>query len=172
MTRRGRSAAARSLGTMLAVIVAMGCGGGDRAADGERSGGAPPGRVASGPDGKPACPKTGHWSPCQVKARLEQSGVAPRDSALSDAPSLGPRPSVYAVGNALLAVYIFPDAAARERAGRTLDTARFVAPTATLTMRQEATLIQNDNLLAVLYSQRDQQRERVSDAFLAGAPHP
>jgi hypothetical protein len=119
---------------------------------------------------KPACPRTGHWTPCQVKARLQQSGVAPRDSTLDDLPRLGPRPAVYAIGASGLAVYLFPDAAARERAARTLDSTRFVPPSSALSMRQEATVIQNDNLLAVLYSQRDQQRERVSDAFLAGAP--
>jgi hypothetical protein len=36
----------------------------------------------------------------------------------------------------------------------------------------QATVIENDNLLALLFSQNDQQIERVSDALTAGAPQP
>jgi hypothetical protein len=39
-------------------------------------------------------------------------------------------------------------------------------------MRGETTAIQNDNLLALLFSRSEQQRERVSDAFMAGPPQP
>ena len=38
-------------------------------------------------------------------------------------------------------------------------------------MRGETTAIQNDNLLALLFSRNEQQRERVSDALTAGPPH-
>jgi hypothetical protein len=119
-----------------------------------------------------ACPRTGHWSSCQVKKRLDQAGVAPRDSSLGDLPTLGPTPIVFVVGTSGLAVYLFPDSTARRLAAAALDTTKFIAPSASLTMRHEATAIQNDNLLAILYSQRDQQRERVSDALMAGAPQP
>lgn len=159
---------------LLPLLVAAACGTGkesstphERGASAAGSAGAPVAAAA-----RPACPKTGHWSPCQVKMRLEQAGVAPRDSSLDDLPKLGPAPIVYAVGNAPLAIYLFPDAAARERAARALDTTRFIAPNAALSMRHEATAIQNDNLLGLLFTQRDQQRERVSDALSAGAPQP
>jgi hypothetical protein len=122
---------------------------------------------------KPACPRTGHWSACQVKTRLDAAGVAPQpDSGKIDLPTLGVRPTVYMVGKSALAIYLYPDAAARERAARSLDSTKFIAPAAALSMRGEATAIQNDNLLALLFSRNDQQRERVSDAFLAGAPQP
>ena len=39
-------------------------------------------------------------------------------------------------------------------------------------MLSRATVIQNDNLLALLYSKNEQQRERVSDALMAGPPQP
>jgi len=117
-----------------------------------------------------ACAATGHWIPCQVKKRLKMSGLAPRDSVISDTVKLGPTPTVYVAGGSAVAVYIFPDSTARRRAGATLDSTKFIAPEASLTMRHEATAIQNDNLLAILYTQRDQQRERVSDALMAGAP--
>lgn len=107
-----------------------------------------------------------------MKKRLEQSGVAPRDSTLADLPRLGPAPISYAVGTSALAVYLFPDAATRERAARTLDSTKFVGPARQVTMRHEATAIENDNLLAILFTQREQQRERVADALMAGPPQP
>lgn len=116
------------------------------------------------------CPATGHWQPCSVKKRLEMTGLAPRDSVIGDTVKLGPTPTVYVAGGSALAVYLFPDSVSRRRAAVTLDTTKFIAPDAALTMRHEATAIQNDNLLAILYSQRDQQRERVSDALMGGAP--
>lgn len=116
------------------------------------------------------CPATGHWVPCQVKKRLEMTGLAPRDSVLQDTVRLGPVPIVYVAGGSAIAVYLFPDSVSRRRAATTLDTTKFIAPDAALTMRHEATAIQNDNLLAILYTLRDQQRERVSDALMAGAP--
>lgn len=129
--------------------------------------------VGGAATGKPACPKTGHWSECQVFMRLDQAGVAPRrDSVLPDLPAVGVTPLVYMIGKNGLAVYLFPDTAARAKAARALDTLHFVPPSASLTMRGEATVIQNDNLLGLLYSRLDQQRERVSDALMAGAPQP
>lgn len=125
--------------------------------------------VASAAPAEP-CPATGHWQPCAVKKRLEMTGLAPRDSAIADTVKLGPKPTVYVAGGSAIAVYLFPDSASRRRAAATLDTTKFIAPDAALTMRHEATAIQNDNLLAILYTQRDQQRERVSDALMGGPP--
>lgn len=125
--------------------------------------------------GKAACPKTGHWTACQVRTRLEQAGVAPRDTsarALGDLPQLGSIPLTYEVGNTGLVVYLFPDTLSRHNAARSLDTLMFVPPNHELSMRGEGTVIQNDNLLALLFSRREQQRERVSDALMAGPPQP
>jgi len=116
------------------------------------------------------CPANGHWVPCQVKKRLEMTGLVPRDSVIADTVRLGPTPIVYVAGGSAIAVYLFPDSIARRHAAATLDSTKFIAPEASLTMRHEATAIQNDNLLAILYTLRDQQRERVSDALMAGAP--
>ena len=123
--------------------------------------------------GTPACPKTGQWTECQVFARLGQAGVAPRrGGTLAELPPVGATPALYTIGTTGLAVYLYPDSLARARAARTLDPLHFIAPSASLTMRGEATAIQNGNLLALLFSRIDQQRERVSDAFMAGAPQP
>ena len=71
---------------------------------------------------------------------------------------------------AVFAIYLFADSSARARAAAQLDTIRFVGASAPLTIRSEATVIQNDNLLALLFSKNDHQRERVSDALMAGPP--
>jgi hypothetical protein len=133
------------------------------------------GTAGGGATAGPACPRTGHWSDCQVKLRLEQAGLAPQSGdTLGDLhlPALDAKPTVYTVGPAPLAIYLFADSSARNRAALRLDTARFIPPTRELSMRGEATAIQNDNLLAILISRRDQQRERVSDALSAGPPQP
>jgi len=108
-----------------------------------------------------------------VKLRLEASGLAPQlDTSQTDLPELGVPPTRYMVGRSSLAVYLFADTTARARAARSLDSTKFIAPTAALSMRGEATAVQNDNLLALLFSRNDLQRERVSDTFVAGAPQP
>ena len=123
-------------------------------------------------DARPACERTGHWIPCQVRQRLERSGLAPRDTSANDQPALGPAPTVFRVGKGSLAVYLFADSTARARAATKLDTVTFVGAERPLTMLSKATVIQNDNLLALLYSKNEQQRERVSDALMAGPPQP
>ena len=121
---------------------------------------------------RPVCERTGHWIPCQVRQRLERSGLAPRDTSASDQPALGPAPTVFRVGKSSLAVFLFADSTARARAATMLDTVTFVGAERPLTVLSRATVIQNDNLLALLYSKNEQQRERVSDALMAGPPQP
>lgn len=133
---------------------------------------AAPATAATSNASKPACERTGHWIPCQVRQRLERSGLAPRDTNTSDQPSLGPAPAVFRVGKGSLAVYLFADSTARAHAATKLDTVTFVGTEHPLTMLSKATVIQNDNLLALLYSKNEQQRERVSDALMAGPPQP
>ena len=129
--------------------------------------------IEMGRAGPPACPATGHWSQCAVLKRLEAAGVAPRPAtSLPDLPTMGVTPALYTVGKSGLAVYLFADSATRSRAARTLDTLRYLSASRTLTMRGETTAIESDNLLALLFSRNEQQRERVSDALTAGAPQP
>lgn len=121
---------------------------------------------------KPACPKTGHWVDCQVRERLIRSGLAPRDTSRDALPPLGPTPAVLRLGRGALAVYLFDDSLARARAAARLDSVKYVRAPNPPTMLSEATVIQNDNLLALLFSKNEQQIERVSDALMAGAPQP
>jgi len=120
----------------------------------------------------PACPRTGHWIDCQVRERLIRSGLVPRDTTREALPTLGPSPHVYRLGRGGLAVYLFPDSAARASAASSLDTVKFVRAPRAPTMLSQATVIENDNLLGLLFSKNEQQIERVSDALTAGAPQP
>ena len=129
--------------------------------------------VVIGIGGKPECPGTGHWTPCAVRKRLDAAGVAPQTATeLPDLPKLGVAPALFTVGKSGLAVYLFADSATRARAAAALDTLHFIPASKELTMRGETTAIQNDNLLALLFSRMEQQRERVSDALMAGPPQP
>jgi hypothetical protein len=74
------------------------------------------------------------------------------------------------LGGAELDVFVYPDAGARQRDESRLDRSKFIEATDEPTLRGEATLIRNANLLAVLRSRNDHQRERVSDALSAGPP--
>ena len=156
----------------VACLAVAACGGGRSDAPSGAAAARQASQTAVRPGG-PACPKTGQWAECHVFARLEQAGVAPRrGGTVADLPNLGIAPVLYSIGTSGLAVYFFADTSARTRAARALDTLHFVAPAASLTMRGEATAIQNGNLLGLLFSRNDQQRERVSDALMAGAPQP
>ena len=175
-----RRAATRVGGRVLVLLAAAaGCGKSDvPAADSPRSAVAPRATTvgananANVDPRKPACPRTGHWVDCQVRERLVRSGLAPRDTSREALPALGPKPVVYRLGRGGLAVYLFDDSVARARAGTTLDTVKYVRPAHGLTMLTEATVIENDNLLALLFSKNEQQIERVSDALMAGPPQP
>jgi hypothetical protein len=128
---------------------------------------------SSAPAQKPACERTGHWIPCQVRDRIDRAGLTPHDTtAPEELPKLGPAPVSYRIGKSILVVYLFSDSTARSSAGRQLDTTRFVPDTHPLTMLSRATVIQNDNLLALLFGKNEHQRERVSDALTAGPPQP
>ena len=121
-----------------------------------------------------ACPRTGHWGDCQIRARLGQSGLVPRTTQekVGDLPTLDVKPVTMMLGNAGLAVYVFPDTLSRHRAAASLDTAKFIAQARPVSLKNETTLIQNDNVLVLLFSKNEHQRERVADAITAGAPQP
>jgi hypothetical protein len=134
---------------------------------------APAGSAAASQDPRRAgCAKTGHWIDCQVRERLVRSGLAPHDTTREELPTLGPSPVVYRLGRGGLAVYLFADSVARARAAARLDSVKFVRGSGGPTMRSQASVIENDNLLALLFSKNEQQIERVSDALTAGPPQP
>ncbi|MEO5818714.1 MAG: hypothetical protein ABIT20_25825 [Gemmatimonadaceae bacterium] len=120
------------------------------------------------------CQRTGHWGDCQLRARLGQSGLAPRSTSekVGDLPTLPVKPTTLMLGNAGVAFYVFPDTLSRRKAAASLDTAKFIAQTRPVSLKAETTLIENDNLLVLLFSKNEHQRERVADAVTAGPPQP
>jgi len=129
-------------------------------------------QATASPPSKGKCPANGQWSECAVFDRLDHAGLAPRRDS-SGAIELAPltqKGSRLLVGNSKLDVFIYPDTASRARDEAHLDRSKYIEATAEPTLRGEATLIRNVNLLAVLRSRNDHQRERVSDALSAGPP--
>ena len=122
---------------------------------------------------KPICPATGAWQMCSVIERLERAGLAPRreDDVAREAP-LSQAGVMITLGRSELRVFIYADRAARERDQSRLDRTKYVSAADPLSMQAEPTLIASENLLAILRSRSDHQRERVSDALTAGPPQP
>lgn len=128
-------------------------------------------RAPGGP--RPACPPTGSWARCSVLERLDHAGLAPRlDSAHVQEESLTLPGSLVHLGNTKLEIFVYADPTARERDQARLDRSRYIDADTEPTMSTVATIISSANLLALLFSKNDHQRERVADAITAGAPQP
>jgi hypothetical protein len=69
-----------------------------------------------------------------------------------------------------LELYLYPDSVARIADAKKLDRTQLVPPGAAQTIKRERTLIENANLIGLLTSLNDHQRERVADALMAGPP--
>jgi len=125
--------------------------------------------------GRAGCPATGRWAQCSILYRLDREGLAPRldSTAKPEEKRLTAQSFVVKIGRfATLDVFVYADSIARKTDAARLDTTEFVNGTAPQTMRRERTLIVNNNLVALLTSLDARQRERVSDALMAGAPQP
>jgi hypothetical protein len=163
----------------LALVVACGNGSGDGGSARGGSAAAAQASAAAAPrfitPGDVRCPATGEWAKCSVLYSLERAGVAPRldSTAKVKEDALHGESFVVDVGRiAKLEVFLYADSAARIADARALDRTQFVNGTAPQTIRRERTLIENGNLVALLTSINERQRERVSDALSAGAPQP
>lgn len=110
---------------------------------------------------------------CSVMERLKRAGLGARlDSGSVRVEPLTIPGARIQIGRSSLEVFLYADSAARQLEEQRLDPHQFIEATAQPTLRGEATIIRNGNLLAFLHSRSDQQRERVSDALTAGAPQP
>jgi hypothetical protein len=127
--------------------------------------------AAAATTAKPACPATGAWQLCSVVERLDRAGLAPRQQPgrALEPPLASPGVAIL-LGRSELRVFVYADRAARERDQAKLDSSRYVSASEPLSMQIEPTLITSENLLAILRSRSDHQRERVSDALTAGPP--
>ncbi|HJQ21949.1 MAG TPA: hypothetical protein VJ867_16515 [Gemmatimonadaceae bacterium] len=127
---------------------------------------------AAGPHAA-GCPHTGLWSSCTVLERLDRAGLAPRaDSGQQNIPPFTAPAQRLHVSTSDLDIFIYHDAEARAQDERRLDRSKFVEYDAPLGMQPLPTIIRSANLIAVLHSRNDHQRERVSDALTAGPPQP
>jgi hypothetical protein len=108
-----------------------------------------------------------------VFERLDRAGLAPRaDSGTAAlAPFTVPAHKLH-IGSSDMDVMIYPDVAAREANEKRLDRAAYVEYDAPLAMKPLPTIIRSANLIVLLYSRNDHQRERVADALTAGPPQP
>ena len=160
----------RMAGLVLAAVC-VACGRGKAATD---TAVAPREAAASSSASGPLCPRTGHWSECTVRIRLDQSGLAPQAGSdrIGDLPALAVKPTILTIGNAALAFYLYADTVARHLAAARLDSTRYIPQTSPVSMKSETTLIQSDNVLVLLFSKNEHQRERVADAITAGPPQP
>jgi hypothetical protein len=124
--------------------------------------------TASGP-----CAANGRWAVCSVLQRLDRAGLAPRrdSGTVAVRPLIQPAVRVH-VGRSDMEIFVYADSAARARDAARLDRGKYISAAAQPTIRREATLIESANLLAILHSSDDHQRERVSDALTAGPPQP
>ena len=130
--------------------------------------------VAAG-TGSSTCPGTGLWAECSIVYRLERSGLVPKvdSSATAQEKELAGRPLIIKMGQgATLEVYIYPDSSARIADGKKLDRSKLIDGEAQQTIERERTLIESVNVIGLLTSLSSHQRERVSDALMAGAPQP
>jgi hypothetical protein len=122
---------------------------------------------------KGPCPATGLWQACSAFDRLDRAGLAPRrDSSAVTEPPLMAQGHLIRIGSSELELYLYPDAGGRERDALKLDRGKYVTYDAPMPFRPLPTLIMSENLIAVLHSRNDHQRERVGDALSAGPPQP
>lgn len=124
--------------------------------------------VASSP-----CPADGWWKECSLTARLLAAGMGVRlDSAPATDSAIAKPGLLYHIGRSTLQVFLFADSAERKAAVAKLDTTGFIGYEATQSYPPKTSMLQSGNLLALLVSQSETQRQRIGDAITAGAPQP
>ncbi|MFN2563613.1 MAG: hypothetical protein ABR499_01210 [Gemmatimonadaceae bacterium] len=181
MSKRGVAVVIALAATAGVVSACGGSAGNDRGdeqpvASGVDASGTTSGATASVASTSPAtanliCPATGAWQICSVVERLERAGLAPRrEPGEAREPPLSTRGVAFMLGRSELRVFLYADRASRERDQAKLDTTKYTSASEPLSMSAEPTLIASENLLAILRSRSDHQRERVSDALTAGPP--
>jgi hypothetical protein len=122
----------------------------------------------------PLCPATGLWAECAIVYRLDRAGLVPRvdSSAPVTEEPLTVRGRKILVGRSELELYLYPDAASRERELAAIDRTKYVEYPAPVPINPMPTLIHSANAIVILHSRNDHQRERISDLITAGPPQP
>ena len=119
------------------------------------------------------CPPDGSWKECNVTERLIRAGMGVRlDSAPAKDSAIARPGLLYHIGRATLQVYMFANETERKAAVARLDTTGFIDYMATQVYPPRTSMLQSANLLALLVSQSETQRQRIGDAITAGPPQP
>jgi hypothetical protein len=119
------------------------------------------------------CASDGSWKECNLTQRLLAAGMGVRlDSAPAKDSAIAKPGLLYHIGRATLQVYLFADSAERKAAVAKLDTTGFIGYEATQVYPPKTSMLQSANLLALLVSQSETQRQRIGDAITAGPPQP
>lgn len=109
------------------------------------------------------------WDVAGLEKRLDLQGMAPRRQPAPVRHSFLSVPgTTYLVGNAELQVFIYENAAAAERDIAGMDTVAVASRGQKGNWPTRATLIRNNNLIAILLGQNALQIERVQRALMAG----
>lgn len=170
-----RSAPRRAATISLLVLVAVAavCGGDtDRPTD-TVTVSIPPGARQTAADPGAECPEIGMWRTCSVEKRLERAGlVARRQEGEIRHRFLAVPGLAYRLGPDELHVFIYESAAARERDLAGVDSVRVERAGDSAAWPARPTLIQSNNLAAILIGGTARQVERVQDALIAGLPQP
>jgi hypothetical protein len=162
----------RQIATLVAATVCVACGASEtkKGAPARVTNDPAPGTY-TGPPPLPACPGTGHWESCTVFDRLERAGLAPQRGDTVRYPFLSVPGQTWRLGRETIHMFRYRDSTARHTDSARLDSARARPLTDSVTTWPGTpTLLVNDNLLAILLSENEEQVERVSLALTAGPP--
>ncbi len=126
---------------------------------------------SSAPSAAPSGKGLGLWDVVSLEKRLDLQGMAPRKQLAPARHSfLSVEGSTYLIGNAELQVFLYGEAAAANRDVAQLDTIEVARLGEKGRWPTKATLIRNNNLVAILLGQNALQIERVQRALMAGLP--
>lgn len=121
----------------------------------------------------PKAVATGKWSEATLMQRFVDAGLAPHpDDSIPRHPKLGGTPLTLRLGRAHLLAWVYPDSAARRRAGAKIDTTAAYAGDRANAWAEPPLFVFNNNLIAVIIGGSDRARERIRLSIEAGLPAP
>jgi hypothetical protein len=123
--------------------------------------------------GDTSCPATGLWARCSVIKAIERAGLnAHADSLreITEKPLTVPGFEL-PISRGTVRVFLYADSNSRKHDQLALDPMLFVTPKKDPQMRKR-TLVATANLIALMDVMNTQNRERIFNAMLAGAPQP
>lgn len=125
--------------------------------------------TASTKPNEPTCYAAELWSPCLLKKRLENAGLAPVEKDSVEHEFLHVKGLHWQLGRSELQTFIYPTAEALQHDLAGFDTLRAQPRSGSrVDWGGPPTVLVSRNLLAVFASLNERQVERVSDAITAG----